>query len=584
VFAGVLAGVLASGGCKQSVDPPMIRAGSLDLTHWDFAANGTVALVGDWELCWDELVDPASGDCPGGWEPFPVPRLWSDSGVSERVRPKGVASYRAVLELPGDAGAYSLRVGAPITAYRLWIDGVERGGSGVVGRSAAETVAHLENRLIPLPAGSSRAELLLHVANFEFRGGGLRRRSYVGLDEQVRARNAYELLLYTTFAVSCVVIGLFFLAQFALHPTDRARGWFALWALLVGLRVLPASTGDLYQLTLGWAPFGVLLRIEYVNTALLIAVGLAYLRDKIPGVMPTRVTKLLLLTALALVPIHCIAGLDTVLATLPVILVLPVLSIALAIASYGRAARRRIPGAAETLAVGAAFAVGIVHDVVRTRTGLGAPIELFPYFVVAFIASEAHSLLRAFARSVSSTEQLSEHLQDSNFELQESEEAMVRFVPFELLRILDKKSIADVGVGDYADVDGAVLCCETGDTTPSTDLAQLGRWVEAIESQVRERGGVVGDLQGDHVVALFPGGAGDAAEVARRLRAAAPDAFRGGIASGAVRLGVVGDHEHFRAVLVGETVDLARELHRRARADGTPLLVCDRTERALRAG
>ena len=57
--------------------------------------------------------------------------------------------------------------------------------------------------------------------------------------------------------------------------------------------------------------------------------------------------------------------------------------------------------------------VGIVHDLVRTQTGWGAPIELFPYFVIAFVASESQSLLRAFARAFATAEKLSLETGDS---------------------------------------------------------------------------------------------------------------------------------------------------------------------------
>lgn len=520
----LLAAALVWLGCAGARDAPALRAGVLDLSTFDFAAGGTVPVAGEWMICFGRLVAPDGGDCPGGgWQPFPAPRLWNDSSVSSPIGGKGVASYRATLLLPPDAGPLSLRVGAPLSAYRIWIDGEDRGGSGTVGASPGTTVARLENRLYSLPRGAARVDLLVHVANFEFRGGGLRREWYLGSDEQVRARSGYELLSYAAFATSCLVIGLVFLVQFAFRPSDRARGWFGLLSVLVGLRILPGSTGDLYQLTMGWASFALLIRLEYMNTALLIAVGLAYLRDKIPGLMPRRLTQLLALAAIALLPIHAFAALDTVLATLPLVLALPPLVLALAVASYARAARRGVPGAATTVAVALAFAVGVVHDVVRTRTGLGAPIELFPYFVIALVASEAHSLLRSFARSFTTAEKLTRELEDSNYELQETEEAAVRFVPFDFLRTLGKSSIREVGAGDHVRAEMTVLRCGlplSASLSPARAFAAMNEAFERVEPLIRSCRGFVIEQHGDGFVALFPHGAADAVEAgAARARA-----------------------------------------------------------------
>ena len=68
----------------------------------------------------------------------------------------------------------------------------------------------------------------------------------------------------------------------------------------------------------------------------------------------------------------------------------------LAVVEYGRAYRRGVEDAAPTFISGVVFSAGILHDVIRTQTGLGAPIELFPYFVVIWLALEARSLTNIF--------------------------------------------------------------------------------------------------------------------------------------------------------------------------------------------
>jgi adenylate cyclase len=590
-------------GCQEAQPPPRVTAGSVDLATWDFEAQGVVALEGEWEICWNALVSPKAGDCPGkGWERIAVPRLWSDSGVSSPIGGKGIASYRLRLELPSGAGAHTLRVGSPMTSYELFVNGDLAGGSGRVGTTPEEATANLANRNFVLPVDATQIDLLVHVANFDFRGGGLRRTWYVGPTELVVERNARELLLYTSFATACGIVGLVFLAQFAFRPEEKARGWLGLFSALVALRMLPGAPSDLYQLVLGWLSFGSLIRLEYVNTALLIASSLVYLRARVRGVMPTRTTRLLLLTALALVPIHLFAPLSVVLETLVVILILPVLITAVALVSYGGAVRRGIEGAMPTFVGLCVFSIGVVHDVIRTETGLGASIELFPYFVIAWLAMESRALLQTYARVYSRVEALSVELQEANFELQESEEAIVRFVPFGFMRSLGKESIRDVRSGDHAHVDQmSVLHCELYATEgeadegdPNDEFARRSEFVAGFERCAIHCGGFLSGSEGSGLQAVFPDAAEDAVEAALAMVEEAQGAegrvtlkvggaleVSIGIDTGPVVLGVLGSEEQLIRSVVGKPVECAQRLAAAAVSSPGRLLISRATRDQL---
>jgi hypothetical protein len=582
-FLALLVGLIAFSllGCRQARDTPRVSEGVLDLSEWDFEAKGIVPLEGEWEICWHAFVPAGSTDCPQrDWEFFPVPRLWSDSGVSSPIGGKGIASYRARLDLPPDSGPLTLRVGSPMTAYWLWINGEPVGGVGKLGTTAAATVPKLANRNYALAPGVSRIEILVHVANFDFRGGGLRRTWYVGLTDQIVERNAYVLMLYTAFATTTAVLGLIFLAQFAFRPSEKARGWLGLFSTLVGMRMFPGATSDLYQLVLGWVSFGALIRIEYLNAVLLIVVAAAYLRVKVPGVMPPRVTQLLLLSGLALVPIHLFAPFPVVSATLPVILILPPVLMLLAIVEYGRAYRRGLAGAGSTMVAALIFIVGILHDVIRTQTGFGASIELFPYFVVVWLVIESGSLVQSYAHAYASVEALSDELQESNFELKETEESIVRFVPFDLMQALHKKSIRDVHAGDHARMQMSVLHCGFHSIPSLNDLMSsptsfeiANEIVGRLERCAHEHRGFMNEYRGDGVQMFFPGGPTDAVSAAiamlaqaRAFEVEAPSNNRFvlevgiGVDTGSVLIGMIGNPQQLSKVVVGEPLDMARRL------------------------
>jgi len=597
---GLLA--LSSVGCAETRDRPVVVDGALDLSSWDFEARGVVPLRGEWEICWNAFVPAESGHCPfGSWESFPVPKLWSDAGISSPIGGRGIASYRATLALPVGARPFSLRVGSPLTAYRLWINGVPVGGVGELGTTAETVVSKLENRDYALPLGVSRIEILVHVANFDFRGGGLRRSWYVGLAEQIVARNSRELLRDASFAATSLVLGAFFLAQFALRSSEQAHGWLGLFAVLLGLRMIPVSYSDLPQLLMGWASFPLLIRLDYASTALLIVAVAAYTRVRVLDVMPPRTTRLLLISALALVPIHLFAPFSIVVATVPAIQGLAGALMFIGLAEYARAYRSGVEGAGATLLAGAAFSIGIIHDVIRSTAGWGASIELFPFFMIVCFAIESFYLLQSRARAYSTIEALSDELQEANFDLRENEEAIVRFVPFDLMNVLGKESIRDVQAGDHARVELSVLHCGfhaapslSDITTFPAGMETMNRFIERLEHCGNRHDGFMNDHGGDGIQILFPGGPGDAiaaglemlvearvliAEIAPKYRPLVNIGI--GIDTGSVLIGMTGGRQRLTESVEGGPVDTAQRIEALATVVGSKLLISAATRERL---
>ena len=90
--------------------------------------------------------------------------------------------------------------------FVLRIDGVERGGTGVVGGAAETTTARVYNRVYELKPEASAVDFHVQVANFEFRGGGLRRHWFLGHSASIQRGVGRAVLREgTLFAVGVVV-------------------------------------------------------------------------------------------------------------------------------------------------------------------------------------------------------------------------------------------------------------------------------------------------------------------------------------------------------------------------------------------
>ena len=71
-------------------------------------------------------------------------------------------------------------------------------------------------------------------------------------------------------------------------------------ALLIGLRMAPASSSDLSQLLMGWASLDLAMRLEYLNSTALTVIAAIYLRNRVPDVILPRTIEILLLTPMEL--------------------------------------------------------------------------------------------------------------------------------------------------------------------------------------------------------------------------------------------------------------------------------------------
>ena len=199
---------------------------------------------------------------------------------------------------------------------------------------------------------------------------------------------------------------------------------------------------DSAQLIVPWASFSQLLRFEYLGTALSIITGLGYVSSKFPALLPPRLVAGMQILSLAIAPIVVLAPMDIVLATLPFFLVMPPVGGGFVLLALIRAWWRGATDVRVTLIASLLFIAAVMHDVIRTSvTNFGLAIELFPYFFVVWISAEAYELAAKFARSFQREEARSDELGDLNFELQETEAAVVRFAPFDLLALLGKGSV-----------------------------------------------------------------------------------------------------------------------------------------------
>ena len=186
-------------------------------------------------------------------------------------------------------------------------------------------------------------------------------------------------------------------------------------------------------------------------------------------------------------------------------------------------------------------------------------------------------------------------------ELREAHESSVRFVPREFLGLLGRERLVDVQFGDHVRQEMNVLFSDMRDYTTlvegrSTDEAFriVNEHITMLDQAIRERGGFIGNIEGDAVLALFAGTADDAVragiEAFDRLRAVNETRGGGGdprvrmgvaVNTGELLLGTIGGKERLQCDVIGDAVNVCARIESLSKLYETSMLISHLTRQRL---
>ena len=175
----------------------------------------------------------------------------------------------------------------------------------------------------------------------------------------------------------------------------------------------------------------------------------------------------------------------------------------------------------------------------------------------------------------------------------ENAQTVHRFIPREFLDMLERKSLAEVKLGDHMQREMTVFFSDIRDftqlserLTPHENFSFLTSYLRNVTPIIRARGGFVDKYLGDGVMALFPGGAIDAVQAAvdlgqqiarynhgRRLAGYAPIKIGTGLHRGSLMLGTIGAEDQMQTTVIADAVNLASRIEGMTKTFGVNLLL-----------
>lgn len=269
--------------------------GVLDLTDFRFDRS-TADLKGEWHFYWKQLLDPddfASASSAAAGRLVRVPDTWQSYAVDgERLPREGYATYRLIVRFSEtEVGRrFALRIGNVATAYRLWIDGVEAGGNGVVGTDRGSMVAANYSRTYSFELESTETAITIQAANFVQRKGGLWDAIRLGYEERLLHDDVREMVVESGLAGIFAMIGFYHLLLFLLRRENREALYFGLVCLAIGLRVTVTGQAMLYRILPGFNwELGV--KMEYWGFLIAALFFLLYYSTLFPREMNVRLIR-----------------------------------------------------------------------------------------------------------------------------------------------------------------------------------------------------------------------------------------------------------------------------------------------------
>ncbi|MGU3470871.1 histidine kinase [Paenibacillus sp. D51F] len=201
---------------ERGSEPNRLRAekGVLDLAGWD--GSGRIALNGEWEFYWNELLPPGAASEQGAPSWMEVPGVWSGGQASGEEWPAyGAATYRLRLLHVPEPGVYALKKTNIRFASEIYVNGKKVLTDGVPALSENAYVPGNSPGLAAFELKSGESEIVVHAANYDYLDSGIPMPIYFGKQEAVGAANERSLIGESAIAVVLAVIGLIHLVLFA---------------------------------------------------------------------------------------------------------------------------------------------------------------------------------------------------------------------------------------------------------------------------------------------------------------------------------------------------------------------------------
>lgn len=226
------------GGCsdQRAEIKPKAESGVIDLTQVQLE-NDVVALDGQWEFFWNQLLAPGETDAGALTGYIQIPSSWNKGIGNENQSGYGYATYRLQF-ITAENVRLALKVPRLFTAYDLWVNGELIAAAGKVGETRETMTPQYLPQVALFESQQGVNELLIQVSNFYHRSGGMLESINIGSENQILRLRYEDLARELAIFGSLMCLGVYHLAVFFFRKKNTSSLWFGLFCILIGIRTI----------------------------------------------------------------------------------------------------------------------------------------------------------------------------------------------------------------------------------------------------------------------------------------------------------------------------------------------------------
>ncbi|GAA0891712.1 hypothetical protein GCM10009122_13910 [Fulvivirga kasyanovii] len=262
-----------------AISQPQVQHGSLDLTRTDFNSAGPIALDGEWEFYWKQVLFPADFVAENKPEPqyLKMPAVWNDLKLGRtELTGEGYATYRLIIKKDEKPDLLSLDIPNVYTNYALWVNGTLLASNGTVSTEASRAKPAWQPYVKIFEAPGETLEIILQVSNFHHNRGGVHKSIKLGTPENINKHHESIMVSNVFLVGGLLILGAFFIGFFLIRKGQSATLYFGLLCLFWGIRSL---FSNIYLITsffdgISWQ---LAVKVEYLSLYLSMLVGMLFI-------------------------------------------------------------------------------------------------------------------------------------------------------------------------------------------------------------------------------------------------------------------------------------------------------------------
>ena len=590
---------------------PIAKNGILDLREVELSNKEPIKLSGEWKFYWKKTVNPDTDILDLNPILSKQPSPWNQlTGIG-----KGFGTYELIIKVPKKEEELALKILYINSAYKLYINEFLIREVGRYSESSEGEEQDLKPDIIRFKQNKSgEVRILLQVSNYASYRGGITSTIIFGSYDKIRDEKENSIAQDLVIFGSLVFIGFYHIGFYLFRKRDSSTIFFSFFCIAMGVRILlTGESGFIYNKIhfMNWVQW---IKLNFGFLYCILLFFTLFLKRTFFIEYPKSffiAISIALSCLIIIVPFVTIYTLGMLINFTYIIIILILSN---SIYTFIKAIINKRIGASLFLIGFFILSTTAINDLLNDMRFINTGLYL-PVGTLFFVISYAFTISMRFSIAYNKVEELSKStleqsnlletqnslLESKNFQITELNSAYQKFLPKEILNILNKGSITNFNLGDHTEKVMSIMFSDirsfsslSESMAPQENFEFINGFLKRIGPKIRENSGFIDKYIGDAIMALFPEKPEDAIDAAiamlielenynqfRKDKGRIPISIGIGINTGRSILGIVGEENRMNGTVISDAVNLASRLESLTKYYNSSILISDQTYKRL---